>query len=289
MAARRWQPARLLVIGPGLVGGSIAAAARQAWPDVELTGIDRQAWGRRATGPFDRITGPALPDDPPDLTIIATPGLAATKWLARLAQAWGPDVPITDVVSTKRAVLSCAARLRLRAFIGGHPMAGGTNTGLASASATLFVGRPWLLVQGPTVSATTARRVLALVRAAGARPVRLRSAVDHDRLVASVSHVPQVLSSVLMEVAGRRAGRYGLGLSGAGLLDTTRLAGSDPALWTEILRENGDRVAPVLRQAARRLTQIAAGLDAHDLAPAGASLRAGRQWRRHLDAARRRL
>lgn len=290
MPARGWRPRRLVIIGPGLMGGSIAAAARAAWPSVEIIGIDRRAWPPRHCGPFTRVTGPTLPAAAPDLTIIATPEAAALRWLARLASAWGPEACITDVCSTKRALVDRAASLGLHGFVGGHPMAGGTGSGAASADGTLFAGRPWILVPGRHAQRhDTARRVRTLIRAAGASPVRLQDAAAHDRLMAVISHLPQVTSSLVMAVAGERAGRRGLRLSGPGLLDTTRLAASHPTLWTGILSANADAVSPLLRRLALRLTRLAEALDAGTRSRTHAALTSGRRWRTALVAARRHL
>jgi prephenate dehydrogenase len=153
---------------------------------------------------------------------------------------------ITDVGSVKGPICGLARRLGLRGFVGGHPVAGTEGRGLAAASPDLFRGRAWALT--PTPRGTRAlSRVRALVRAVGGRPVTV-SARDHDRALAFLSHLPQVVSFALLDAARHDpvAARH-LRLAGPGFRDMTRLARSPRPLWREILGQNRIEVARALR------------------------------------------
>jgi prephenate dehydrogenase len=157
---------------------------------------------------------------------------------------------ITDVSSVKRPIVAAARRLRLARFVGGHPMAGRERSGFAASSADLFRGAPWIL----TPSAPAARRVVArLARAAGARPVVLPEAA-HDRAMAHLSHLPQVVAWALAAAArGDRVTARLLRLAGPGFRDMTRLAASPRALWREVLGQNADEIARARKAFARAL------------------------------------
>ena len=148
-----------------------------------------------------------------------------------------------------------ARRLGLRHFVGGHPVAGNEGRGFAASSATLFRGRVWVLT--PEGAARAVREVRALVRATGARPVAM-TAARHDRVLAFLSHLPQVVAWALHEAAATDpAARRHLALAGPGFRDMTRLHRSPRALWREILAGNHDEVRRSLRAFARALRAYA--------------------------------
>jgi len=189
-----------------------------------------------------------------DLVVLATPVLTITRLLGRLAAGLGPKTVVTDVGSTKLAILRAArAGLPPGRFIGGHPLAGCERSGILAASPELFRGAPWALV-APPGSHAALLRVAALVRAVGAQP-KLCSAQRHDRAVALVSHLPQLAASGLMALA--LAGRA-LDFAGPGLHDTTRLAASRFPVWGDILATNHrevTRAADALSLELRRMAR----------------------------------
>ncbi|MEZ5290225.1 MAG: prephenate dehydrogenase/arogenate dehydrogenase family protein [Vicinamibacterales bacterium] len=245
---------RLLVVGAGLLGTSVALAVRRRWPDVHLTAMDVVPG---AHAPFDRhlAADDTLPDA--DLTVLACPVDAFAAWMPRLA-ARGTGAPLTDVGSVKRLPRTLAAEAGLTEYAGGHPMAGGTTAGHTHAAATLFDGRPWAITPNGA-SDRTVGLAAALAAGCGARVV-VTDADAHDAAVAATSHLPQVVASALMLAVSAAAGDDALALSGAGLRDTTRLAESRSAMWSPILAANADRIAPLLRDLAARLEGAAAGL-----------------------------
>lgn len=240
------------VIGLGLVGGSVARALTRA--GYTVIGVDRPAVARRArrTSAVTR-TAPGVERavSGADVVILAATPRANLGLLRRVARA-APGVLVTDVGSVKGPIARAAAALRLRRFIGGHPMAGSERSGLAASDAGLFRGRAWVLTPARAAAADLAL-LKRLVRAMGARPVTMTPA-EHDRAVAFLSHVPQLVAWALRDAARRdRVAARRLGIAGPGFRDMTRLARSPRRLWREILDQNRREVSGALAALMREL------------------------------------
>ena len=241
------------VAGLGLVGGSIARGlTRGGW---RVLGVDRAGPVRAALSAGAIAQGfvsLAVAARQAQVVFLAAPPAANLRLLRELA-AMDPRPPvITDVGSVKGPAAAAARRLGLSTFVGGHPMAGNEGRGFAASSADLFRGRPWILV--PEREAEAAARVVAtLARALGARVTRL-SAAEHDRAVAFVSHLPQLVSWALLDAARRDpVASAHLDVAGPGFADMTRLAGSPRPLWRDILGANQAEVVRALRAFAAAL------------------------------------
>lgn len=241
----------MAIVGLGLIGGSLARALTRAGYGV--IGIDRDSVRRRAVraGAVAGTAGTVEPAARMDVVVLAAPPEANLRLLRRLARVARPGLVVTDVGSVKRPIVEEAARLGLRSFVGGHPMAGNEGAGFPASTPDLFRGRPWVL--SPARDARAGRSVRALVRAAGARPVEVEAAA-HDRAVAFLSHLPQVVAWALAAAArgDAAAGRW-LSLAGPGFRDMTRLARSSRRLWREILAQNDAEVARALAAFLREL------------------------------------
>ena len=234
----------LAIVGPGLIGTSVALAARRRWPDLVVRTVDR---GQRLN-----VIGDAT------VVVLAAPVDAILDAIPQLPDAVQPQALVLDTGSTKRAIMAAAATARLSQFVGGHPMAGGTT--IAEARADLFDGKPWFLSSPDAPEALT--RAVKFVEALGAVPVPLSDAGEqHDRMMAAISHLPQITAAVLMTVVARAAGEDNLHWSGQGLRDTTRLAGSPASVWRSILSSNRDEIRPLLKDLASELSSIADALD----------------------------
>jgi prephenate dehydrogenase len=182
-----------------------------------------------------------------DLVILATPIGSILELLPALPERLFGDAVVTDVGSTKRAILDAARALPPRLpFVGGHPLAGSPAGGLDAARPELFAGRPWLLISETGEQSDTVRRLSAFVAGLGAKPVILPSASAHDRMLAFLSQLPQLTASAVMSVVGDAIGEEGLRLSGRGLADTTRLASSPADIWRDICRTNDDEIGASL-------------------------------------------
>lgn len=234
------------IVGLGLIGGSIAAAALRRWPDLHVIGVDRpdvvaeasrRGWIHDAAPSVAALSGL-------DLLVLATPVPQIIETINELGRA-GIDVPVTDVGSTKRAIVEAADQAGLKSFVGGHPMAGAETSGIAGARADLFEERPWLIVPDVTRSDVALTWVEALVAGVGAQARRV-DAGTHDRTVAFVSHLPQLVAVALMNAAGESVGRDGLGCAGRALVEMTRLASSPIEMWQGILETNADLVSEAI-------------------------------------------
>jgi prephenate dehydrogenase len=236
----------LAIVGPGLIGTSVALAAQRRWPSLRITTIDRGE-------PLAKI-GDAL------VVVLATPVDAILQLLPQLRAAVDPKALVLDTGSTKRAVMVAAAMAGLHQFVGGHPMAGGTVPGASGARAELFDDVPWFLTNPDAPDAV--QRAVKFVEALGARPIVLADhGEEHDRLMAAISHLPQVVASTLMAVVVRVVGEQNLQWAGAGLRDTTRLAASRPEMWQSILATNSAELKPLLKYYASEISALADRLE----------------------------
>jgi len=246
---------RVIIIGTGLIGTSIALALREQGSAVWLT--DRDPAAARLAA--DLGAGTLLPennDDPADVAVIAVPPAAVAATLAA-AQARQLARSYTDVASVKQLPVN-QARERgcdLTGYVPGHPLAGREKHGPAAARADLFLGRTWALCPLPETSAEATQAVMTMVRACGAVPVRTEPAA-HDRWVALISHAPHVVAAA-MAARLEQAPAEALDLAGQGLRDVTRIAAGDTALWTQILSANAAPVAEVLAAVAGDLAEAA--------------------------------
>ena len=163
---------------------------------------------------------------------------------------------VTDVGGTKRQVLEAARGLPDRlTFVGGHPIAGAAKSGFVHARGTLFFERPWILTPTLDTPDDPVGQVEAFARGLGARPRRMDPG-EHDRVMAFVSHLPQLAASALMGVVGQEVQTAGLSLAGGGLADTTRLAASSPGIWRDVCAGNADAISDALNALTARLTEI---------------------------------
>jgi len=252
-------PARVAIIGTGLIGTSIALALREAGSEVWLADEDPAAARLAAhMGAGD----PLPPAGLADIAVIAVPPDAVADTLAA-AQERGLARCYTDVASVKRLPVA-QARDRgcdLASYVPGHPLAGREKHGPAAARADLFLGRSWALCPTPETSEAATSTVTSLVRACGAVPVRTDAAA-HDRWVALVSHAPHLVAAA-MAARLEDAPAEALDLAGQGLRDVTRVAAGEVGLWTQILAANAAPVAEVLAAVAADLAE-AARLLAHE-------------------------
>lgn len=259
-------PHSVLIVGSGLIGTSIGLALRGE-REVHLTDADagRAAEAERlgAGRVWDGTTGV-------DLAVICTPPTAAAAVIGDLI-ARNVAVTLTHVSSVQTHVQADLETLdsAVTSVCGGHPLAGRERSGPGAAAADLFVGRPWVVCPAPATSAGATDAVIALAKACGATPLVL-TAEQHDAAVAASSHLVQVAASALaarlLEVSADA-----VAVSGPGLADTTRVAGSDPRLWTEVLTANAAFVAPLVTGLARDLDRTAAALHVLASAPADAA------------------
>ncbi|MEM9518688.1 MAG: prephenate dehydrogenase/arogenate dehydrogenase family protein [Actinomycetota bacterium] len=233
---------RAIIVGVGLIGGSVAMALRNdGW---HVVGVDRDAdrlADAVARGVIDRTASlDSLPTC--DLAVVATP-VDATASIVEQLLAAGAEA-VTDVGSVKAEIVAGVADPR---FVAGHPMAGSEQDGLDGATADLFSGAMWVLCPSPTTDDEAFARVRDVVAAFGANPIAI-PADRHDVLVAVVSHVPHLAAATLMRLADGRAVEHRalLRLAAGGFRDMTRVAAGHPAIWPDICVQNADAIVSVL-------------------------------------------
>jgi prephenate dehydrogenase len=257
--------ARIAIAGVGLIGGSIALAVHERWPSARVIGIDRPAVLAHAlgSGALDRGWADASSIPEADLVILAAPVRQNLVLLEEMAPRLSASTVMTDVGGTKRDIVEAARALPLRArFVGGHPICGAERGGFGFARPDLFKGRPWIFTPDGQTPPDVLERLAMFVRGLGARPSTL-DAERHDRLMAFLSHLPQLTASALMDVIGESAGEH-LALAGRGLVDSTRLASSPPDTWVDICALNADAIEAALDALIARLSELRADLRSGD-------------------------
>jgi prephenate dehydrogenase len=274
---------KLAVVGVGLIGGSIGLAARERL-GAEVAGFDPAPGALDAAlevGAVDRAAASveeAL--DGAEAAFVAAPvGVLPATVRAVLAAA-AEDCVVTDVGSTKRTVVDAVDDER---FIGGHPLAGAANAGVRNARAELFEGATWYLTPTTTTAGTLYERLHRLLSGLGARPAAL-DAETHDRMLATVSHLPHVLANVLVAQAARARTEEGepLPATGPSFRDITRVAGSNTAIWRDIYLANADALIEAIDDATARLADVRRALETADGAALATWNDAARDDRRHL-------
>lgn len=246
------------VIGTGLIGTSTALALTAAgWP-VTIEDPSPTAAALAA----DLGAGTVGRPDSPDVVVVAAPP-DVTARVVELALVTWPLAVVTDVASVKVAVLEELVRYAeadLTRYVGSHPMAGRERSGAVAAQTDLFEGRTWVVCPSEHAAPQSIRAVRELAAATGAAVVQMPPD-EHDAAVAAVSHVPQLAAS-LVAARLRELPEEAIALSGQGIRDVTRIAASDPLLWTQILSGNAPAIAPVIDELAADLAGIADALRA---------------------------
>jgi prephenate dehydrogenase len=234
--------ATLAVVGTGLLGTSVALAARRAGVRVSGWDVDAGTLHEAQAAKALDEAAPSLRDAvaDADLVVVAVPVGALVATTREVLDAVSAGATVTDVGSTKRAL----AEIDDPRFVPGHPLAGGHTGGPSRATADLFDAATWFLTPLPASDEGRVERVERFVIALGARPVRL-DPDEHDRLLALTSHLPHALANLLMRRVAS-AGEDALGYAGPSLREMTRVAGANPAIWADIFVENGDLIADAL-------------------------------------------
>lgn len=264
---------RLTVAGVGLIGGSLAMAARAAGLVDEVTGFGRTPQNlevARERGIIDCVaTDPMAAVARADLVVLGVPVGALGALAATLAPWARTGAVLTDVGSVKEPVVRTLedAWRHTGPVVGGHPVAGSEAAGAAAAEATLFRGRLCILTPTPTTDRAALANIRTLWEAVGAR-VEEMPAAEHDAILARVSHLPHLVAYALVAAAAAStaARRTVLDYVGSGFLDTTRIAASRAEIWRDILLANHQAVAAALHEFRRELDTLAALVERGDAA-----------------------
>ena len=250
---------KLVVVGVGLIGGSLAAGLRRRGLVRCVVGVGRNADNlalAKGAGLIDDIsTDPEAAVAAAEMVVIATPVETALVLLPGLVAAATAETVFTDVGSVKAPICALAQELDIEArFVGAHPLAGGTSSGAAAADPSLFEEGTVLLCPSGDWQQSAYDRVAAMWKALGARPVETTPG-EHDRQVAVTSHLPQVLSSALA-LTLERTNDVDVSLAGRALDDMTRVAASETEMWRQICRANKDEIIVALNRFATALDEL---------------------------------
>ena len=253
---------RLCIVGVGLIGGSLARALRRAGAVGEVVGASRrEAHLRRAEelGVIDRFhLDPARAADGADMVVVCTPMRAMEAVFRALRPGLAPGAVLTDAGSVKQTVFRAARAAFGRVppyLVPAHPIAGTEHSGVEASFASLFDGCRVILTPEAAADCAAVARVESMWRAAGAEVDRM-DAARHDRILASISHLPHLLAYALVDLAASGSDdgfRYAAG----GFRDFSRIASSDPVMWRDVCLENRDAIVKVLEAFAARVGGLA--------------------------------
>jgi prephenate dehydrogenase len=290
--------ADVAICGGGLIGTSLALGLAAAGHRVRVCDRDPavRADLARIVGAEGLEASVSVTDDwagaaaDVGVVIAAVPPPAIPAVLAVAAPLAAPDALLTDVAGVKAGIVA-AVTAALEAvpgaagrFVGGHPMAGSERSGPQAGDAGLFTGATWVLTPTDATEDDALARASALARGLGARVLVLRPD-EHDHIVGLVSHLPQLVASVLADVAAEAVGtdrEAVMAVAGPGFRDTTRIAASDPALWLDIVEGNRDAILAALRSYVGRLGDVVDAIEHDDLPALDAVLRRASSARQRL-------
>jgi prephenate dehydrogenase len=237
------------IIGTGLIGGTIGLALQKAYPNVEIAGVGRRESTLEAARGVGALTTAHLDPteivDQSDVVILATPVRAFEGYLEKIKDLLKPGCLVTDVGSTKADVVDKAERILGGGgpFVGSHPMAGNENKGPEFADTSLLDGALCIVTPTEQTPGELTDRAEDLWRALGMRTIRL-DPVRHDDAVARVSHLPHILSCLLMAMPDDEQ----LQLAATGFGSMTRLAGGDPEMWRDIVLTNPEPILEAMNR-----------------------------------------
>ena len=287
---------RIVIIGVGLIGGSIAAALKALDDPPTVYGVTHDGGSldeALASGALDEAAVASdarvatwLSAGGSDLVIIATPVHAAREWFERL-EAGRYDGVITDVASTKSVIAAMADEVLsdTSRYLPGHPMAGSEANGFTAARADLFQGAYWILCPAGSTQDDVFLALHETFSMLGARIISV-AREQHDSAVAIVSHVPHIMASAIVELTGRHAGQRKeiLRLAAGGFKDTTRIAAGSPELWCGISLDNSEALADGLAELDGILRDFEAAIRSHDAEALTRMLAESADLRRSLPA-----
>ncbi len=281
---------RIAIIGLGVIGASLGMALKAALPDLEILGMDADSGTIGRAMEMAAISRPLLLDDliNCEMVIIATPLSVIPQVLVQIRDKLSPDTIVTDVGSVKTWVMQKYEEILPPEIIciGGHPLAGSDRSGITGADKYLLQNAVYVLT--PEVSTPVAKVKLleALLETTGAQ-ITVLSPAEHDAMVGKVSHLPHIAAACLMNNLERRP--EALSLAAGGLRDTTRIAGSSPELWEDILLYNQKAVVGEIKDLISQLNHYLRAIEDDDKSKLGQLLQNAQQMRKSVPVCRHSL
>jgi prephenate dehydrogenase len=260
---------KITIVGCGLIGGSMALALKRRRPDCSVACLDlpERLPALREAGISDQIGTTedlALHVPESSIIILATPVQSVLETIALLIPFLSDNAIVTDVGSTKKWIMAEAPKILPPGihFIGGHPMAGSERSGVEAADALLFSDRVYALCPYPDTPPETLLTIMDLAESLLAVPITI-DPEEHDRIMAMVSHLPQLISVALMRTAQAGDAQHDMlsKLAGRGFLDMTRLAASDYGIWKGILDTNSESIEESIDRFVKNLLFLRGGAE----------------------------
>lgn len=260
--------ATVAIVGVGLMGGSLGMAARASAGARRVVGYGDDPATLETALELGAITEPAATLEEAcreaDLVFVATPVRLIPQHVRAALAAAPPRAIVSDLGSTKGSLMGGLSREQQRRFVGGHPLCGSETAGVANAKASLYHGATYFLTPGVHTETDAVETLFGFLGEVGARPVAV-DPMEHDRLMALLSHLPHIIANTLMAQAGEHVGaRDALISAGPSFRDMTRVAGANPRVWTDIFAENRTALLSALREFRARLEEVTAALDEGD-------------------------
>lgn len=279
----------IAIVGLGLIGGSLAAALRESHPDWEIVGINRSSEPLVYALNNDIVTRTTQSIEAgiadADLIFVATPVGMIIPMIERIAKACKPGAIVTDVGSTKAAIVFEAEKILgdNAHFVGGHPMAGSEKSGVEAARSDLFKNAFYILTPTDKTDTEALRKVHQIVSGLNAYVLAL-SPGEHDRTIAAISHVPHFTSACLVEVAQRYISKSKdlMQIAAGGFRDMTRIAAGNPGMWCDIAMANRTAISEGLMELASEISQTARDIEAGDAAAITDLLKRAQETRLNL-------
>ncbi len=280
----------IAIVGVGLIGGSFALASRRAGLANRITGwgnspdsLERACLSGVIDGVEDAFDSGRVSDA--DLLYLAAPVGAIMDFLQTRARSIKPGAIVTDAGSTKREICraACESLPEGVRFVGGHPMAGSHASGVEFADAGLFQGAPYALMSDErtdelkTGDNQALDSMIEMVKAIGGLPV-LTTPERHDRAVARISHLPQLLSTALAVAIAKSSSQEEMELAGPGFFDMTRLAASRWPVWEDIFRTNADEIARALAEMSSEIEAMRPAFESSEHAKLRDAFRAANEF-----------
>lgn len=261
---------QVTIIGTGLLGTSLGLALKRLSPAPRIIGCDLDGGARRNASSkkaVDKATGNVIDAvSGSDLVVIATPVRAVEIVLRDIAPALPPGTVVTDTGSTKRQILDWAAQYlpNTVSFVGGHPMTGRNTASADGAAATLFENAVYCISSPPSANVKAVENIIKLVEAIGATPYFVEPD-EHDGLVASISHLPYLVSTAVMRIAATDRGwREAKTIAAGGFATATHLTDADPRMFADICLTNKEQIARQLGQMIDELADLRAVIERGD-------------------------
>lgn len=286
----------ILIVGLGLIGSSLALCIRKQHPDYHILGYEPNPASAQVA--LERKMVDYLSDDlvelaeQADVILLSVPIQVSLELIEELSHRnLKEGVLITDAGSTKSAIVTAAEKFLLPKninFIGGHPMAGSHKSGAAAADIHLFENAYYIMTPCQATKADAVPRLTDLLSGTGARFVQL-DAAEHDRVTSQISHFPHVLASSLMNQAGDYAREHPFtnNFAAGGFRDMTRIAESEPGMWTSILMTNPEAILDRIEEFQKRLSQVSTVLKSGDKEAIWEFFEKGRQTRKAMEIHKR--